>query len=222
MTDENKIRLYREGRFEDLAQRLLTEAGRDGFNKALLKPSFKARIPVDAAIARLALEIKVYADATNPMQAFIFWNRTRRCISQIPFAIMSHIPVVHCPYLDHALYDFLTGVDQSYLLNNRLHDAAIHRAYPKYADRPFENRSSPILKQRGEMLYYQKNQGKFFAFLLKRAFDSSLMLRKSPLYLRTLLDIIRWGRSLPWYLAPAMHCIALTEACQSAVRSTKK
>jgi hypothetical protein len=207
LTDEKKVQLYNENCLEELASILLSEGGKEGFNQTVLNRDFYQKISLSIAIQRMVEELKRHVNMINPMLSFIFWNRTRRGISQIPFSILSHIPVVHCPYLDHDLYDFVTGLDASFFLGNKLHDEAITRTYPKYAHLPFEDKSKKASYQKNDYVYFRDSLKNLLIYLMQQGFHSSKLVRKGYLYPKILFDLTKPNCQLPWYLISTVYCL---------------
>ncbi|MBK1707167.1 asparagine synthase C-terminal domain-containing protein [Halochromatium glycolicum] len=209
MTDERKLKLYREQRLEELALILFNETGNEGFNNTVLRASFRQKISMKIAVERIVKELQRHVEATNPMLSFIFWNRTRRGVSQIPLAIMAHIPAVHCPYLDRDVYDFLTSVEPSYFLGNRLHDEAIRRAYPNYAHLPYEDSSKKADYQKKDYVYFSESINELWGYLLNHSLRSFGILRKSYIYPRVIYDLLKRNNHMPWYLIKTVFCLEL-------------
>jgi asparagine synthase (glutamine-hydrolysing) len=216
MADALRHRLCREGRFEELAEIFLLEGGREGFNKSVLKPEFQRRIGFEIAVQRLAKELMRHADAVNPLLSFVLWNRTRRGVSQIPLSILGHIPTIHCPYLDRDLYTFLTGLPPDYLLDNKLHDAVIARAYPQYARLPYEDKSKKASLSAADFAYFKRSAGALLRYLAKREPRSSQFVRKDYLYVKSAYDWLRPRPIKPWYIPGTVYCLEL-EALLDAV-----
>jgi len=74
--------------------------------------------------------------------SFFFWNRTRREIALASYRILNGGTEVLSPYLDHDLFDFLASLPASLMLDRQFHSETIRRAYPEYADIPFEDRGA--------------------------------------------------------------------------------
>lgn len=212
LNDERKVQLYSEGHFEELASILLSEGGKEGFNKTALNRNFYQKISLSIAIQRMAEELKKHVDSTNPMLSFIFWNRTRRGISQIPFSILSHIPIVHCPYLDHDLYDFVAGLDTSFFLGNRLHDEAIKRTYPQYAHIPYEDKLKKADYQKDDYTYFRNSLKNLLVYIMQNGFHSSKLVRKEYLYPKILFDLMKPNCQVPWYLVSTVYCLEFEKA----------
>jgi hypothetical protein len=90
-----------------------------------------------AAIDRIATAIRAYDAAPDPYQAFWFYHRTRREISFVSTAVMGGAAMVFCPYLDPDFVDLGLSLPSSVTCDQKLHDDAIFRAYPQFADIPF-------------------------------------------------------------------------------------
>lgn len=130
--DAERLALYRQGRLAELADRLLADGGRH-------LPYMKdpESLSLATARARLVEELARHAEAPNPVAAFFFWNRTRRCIAPAPF-VMLGAHRVHCPYLDPEVFEFLLGLPAEHFLDHRFHTDTIHAAFPEHAGLPFE------------------------------------------------------------------------------------
>ncbi len=128
-----KLALFREDRFEELAENLLKDDG--------ILSSIVSLFPLEAkrsvAVERVAAELQRFRAAPDPIDAFFFWNRTRREIALSPYRLLSSVAEVYCPYLDHDLYDFLSTLPAEIVIDRQLHTEAIQRAYPQYAHIPF-------------------------------------------------------------------------------------
>jgi asparagine synthase (glutamine-hydrolysing) len=138
----SRQRMWDTGDFDALAEEFLGIAG-EGYLPNALHPDLYARVSRDAAHARLLIEIRLHADAPNPMGSFLFWNRTRRVTGLAPTALFGARSAVWCPYLDESLVTFLRGLPAEYLVTesyehyHRFHTEAIARAYPAFASVPY-------------------------------------------------------------------------------------
>lgn len=112
--------------------RVISRPAHAGGAGALYSPELE-----DAAIDRIAAALRYYEDWPDPYQAFWFWNRTRREISFVSAAIMGGAATVFCPYLDPAMVETGLSLPWSITKDQQLHDDAIHRAFPEYADIPY-------------------------------------------------------------------------------------
>ncbi|MCB1389029.1 MAG: hypothetical protein KDK12_07815 [Rhodobacteraceae bacterium] len=146
----------RRGDYEGIARGMaeghggvIARPGHAGGAGAWLSPDLEA-----AAIERIAAAVRAYDDAPDPYQAFWFWHRTRREISFVSTAVMGGAAMVFCPYLDPDFVDFGLSLPWSVTCDQKLHDDAIFRAYPAYADIPFAAgfRSQPLPRLRTHRL----------------------------------------------------------------------
>jgi hypothetical protein len=156
-----RLALFEAGRFEELAVKLFEY--RERYVDGLLTPDWAARLGRDEAMARLVPELARHAGAPNPVGSFYFWNRTRREIALSPYRILSRSVEVQSPYLDHALYDFLASLPASLLMDHTLHSAAIGRAYPRYRDLRFEDKTFEPPPARG---HFRRYAGELAAYAL--------------------------------------------------------
>jgi asparagine synthase (glutamine-hydrolysing) len=97
--------------------------------RSLLSREFYELIPRADAVKRVAQEFLRHRNEPNPIGAFFFRNRTRREISQIPFALLQPLDV-RAPYLAPELVRFLRGVPDGELVGKSLHREAIETAFP--------------------------------------------------------------------------------------------
>ena len=99
----------------------------------------------EAAIARITKALERNSGAPDPYQSFWFCNRTRREISFVSTCIMGGAEAVFCPYLEPDMVELGLSLPWSVTRDQTLHDNAIQRAYPAYADIPFADdfRSQP-------------------------------------------------------------------------------
>jgi asparagine synthase (glutamine-hydrolysing) len=96
------------------------------------------------AVGRLAEELKRHVDAAHPIQSFKIFNGNRRNTALYSFGILSDIPTLFTPYLDHDLYDFLDSLPRGLMRDRRFREDSITHAYPQYADIPYENEGAPL------------------------------------------------------------------------------
>jgi len=204
-----KLALFRGRRLTELAAQLLDETRQEKANEGLLAGSLYRRMPRGLAIERMAQELKNHADSHSPVVSFNFWNRTRRCIASIPFAILSGVPLVHCPFLDHRLFDFLIGLDPALIAGKGFHDAAILRAYPDFADIPFEDKSLKAPWTLADRHYYRRSRIDMLAYLVRQHGQARATLKPGWLVAKTLVDVLRNVAESPWYMRNAVYAIEL-------------
>ena len=165
--DATRLRLFREGDWEELALNFFKYFGNDEESlKWFLTPDEMRRYPRDAAIAYVADECRRHADAPNPVGAFFFWNRSRRSAGNSPYGIFADLPFVYTPFLDHEVFDYLASFPAEYYLDNTVHTETIKTAYPEYADIPYSSvsRSFKISPLRRMLNLWEQT-----AFILRQA-----------------------------------------------------
>jgi asparagine synthetase B (glutamine-hydrolysing) len=134
--DRERLELVERGAFEALARLLLAGRGEDARAGLVTAPTAH-RLRLERAVASLAAELARHADAPNPIGSFYFWNRTRREIALGPYALVDGVADVFAPYLDHEVFDLLTSLPASLLLDHAFHTDAIARAFPRLQDVPY-------------------------------------------------------------------------------------
>lgn len=209
MLDSRKTALFRQEAWPELARLILGESAVEPVLRSVFTDDFRSRIQLSDAVERLVPELRRHAGLPNPLLSFIFANRTRRCVASIPFAILHQIPVVHVPYLDHAVFDFLSGLDPSMMEGGRLHDETIRRAYPDYADIPYEDKSVKAVMSAKDRDYYRAARRAFFSYLHQAPELSTTLVRKTHLYARIGTELMTGKGDAPWYMRPALQSIEL-------------
>lgn len=134
----DRVEKQERGRYDELAEAFL-KPRYDRTLAALLAGDVRPRLARARARERVAVELRAHAGAANPIGSFCFWNRTRREIALSPWALGPASATVYAPYLDHELYDFLSTLPAAMLVDRRFHTAAIARAYPEWAELPYED-----------------------------------------------------------------------------------
>jgi len=119
----------------------------------LLQPEQYRRFSSDVAVERLSQELPRHRHAANPVGSFVFWNRTRRSIAAVPLCIMAKEQrIVFTPYLDDELFDFLSGIPASLLLDHQFHTKAIVRAFPNVGAITFsEKKAADTVRRDGHI-----------------------------------------------------------------------
>lgn len=135
-----RIQLVHDQRVGALFDDLCEE--RDSALRLLLNPGAFARFNRDLAQERFEREFAHYASEGNPLTAFLFFNRTRRFIASLPYSMMNRT-VVHAPYLDRDLFDFLMSLPIDLTQSGTLHDETIRTAFPEHAGLPFASKDVP-------------------------------------------------------------------------------
>ena len=209
-----------EGRTREVADRMVTELGvsTEPFLAQVVNPAARAGAR-ERAVARIAAALDEQLDAPDPIKAFNFWNRIRRELALVPYGLMKGIPTVYTPYLDHDLYDFLMGLPADVVTpdletwDKSFHTEAVARAFPQYADLPYENKSAPKLDRRAHDGGFAADAGAFIARNLQR--DPALVCRSYVLPRASCAAATRaFGRRRPWFAAPCLYLTQLEMAAR--------
>ncbi|AHK79785.1 hypothetical protein M911_12180 [Ectothiorhodospira haloalkaliphila] len=215
--NQDKLALVKAGNTRELATYLLRENGLESFLKANLRPQIIKNMSEGLAIEQLAQELDTHMDARHPLVSYIFWNRTRRGISLIPFSILSHVDRVFCPYLDHDVFNFLMNLDAEHSLGNALHDETIRRTYPQYAHLPFENHEAPRDRGREYSAYYRRSVREFLGYFLRHpSMLRSEFIRSERVLLMLMRDLLKPHCEGSWYLRPSLFTLELERAAMQA------
>lgn len=209
MLAEDKVKLFRQGSFNELALTLVGENKNEGALRNIFSRDFYRRISLEKTVERLACELRTHAEAPNPVLSFVFWNRTRRCVASIPFAIFHEVPVVHVPYLDHDLFDLLFSLDASVVEHNRLHDEAIRRSYPEFSDIPYEDKKAKAVFSKMDCSYYRAARAEFFSYLWGCSKRDIVKVSRQYLFMKLGADLIARKVDAPWYIRPALQAIEI-------------
>lgn len=145
--------LARKGDYDGIARRLaaghgrvISRSGHAGGAGAIHSPDLE-----EAALSRIAEAIRAFDAAPDPYQAFWFWNRTRREIAFVSTGILGPAERVACPFLAPEFVELGLSLPFAVTRDQRLHDDAIARAYPAFADIPyaegFRNPPMPRLRR---------------------------------------------------------------------------
>lgn len=125
------LHLMETGQFEAFANRLVPAGNVYWFGPA-------GRFDRDQAVHDIVEELRLHANAANPVGSFYFWNRTCIDIAMSPFGILAHHGVqVLAPYLEHDMCEFLMSLPASLLLDHQFHVETIRAAHPAAADLPY-------------------------------------------------------------------------------------
>lgn len=117
--------------FEAALQALLTEEATRRFNRPL-------------AVERVSEEVSRHLGRPNGANSFVFWNRTRREVALSPYGLLSFLPRVYAPFVDADVFDFMTSLPVALVVDRQFQSDALRRAYPDFADIPFETATSDV------------------------------------------------------------------------------
>jgi hypothetical protein len=133
LTDWN-VKLYAEGRLEELADRIVAPGKVPYFRDQSL-------FPRSEAVKALYEELTRHKNAANPIGSFYFWNRTRCNVGASAFGLLRPSGrITAAPFLDRDLWQFLASLPLRLVVDYQFHTDAIRRAYPRFADIPFAQR----------------------------------------------------------------------------------
>lgn len=161
--------------------------------RLLLSGPLKSALDDSLAEKRLSTEVERHLGRPNPVASFIFWNRTRREIALAPFALLHGVPCVYAPFIDHDLFDFLTTLPSSMLLDHRFHDDAIARAYPRYAHIPYARGTSPNADDRRTRARFAADTARALLFTRRWRLMKNMFPRA-----KLLASIVPLACSVPW------------------------
>ena len=133
-----RVALHESRRYDELATAFL-KPRYDRTLASLIARHVRPRLSRARAQERVAVELAAHAGAANPIGSFCFWNRTRREIALSPWGLGPASAIMHAPYLDHELYDFLSALPAAMLVDRQFHTTAIARAFPASAALPYES-----------------------------------------------------------------------------------
>jgi hypothetical protein len=213
--EEDKTALYGQGQLSSLARAFLFRDDRERVIERVLERRFGGAIGLDVAVERVREELENHVEAVNPLWSFLFWNRQRRGMGSIPYAIFRDIPVVHAPFLDHALHDFLSTVDRAWVVKKRLHDETIRRSYPEWADVPYEDKRIRPTLGPSDRRYYPEARRQFWRYLDEVGAESSRQVNRAYLRAKLAMDLLLRKVESPWYMGIALHAIELEKEISS-------
>ncbi len=152
-------------------------------------------------------ELRRHVDAPYPSGSFRFWNRTRRTIAWAPFRVLGEANMVFAPYLDPEVVGLVCSMPTDALVESDLRTTAILRAFPEFADIPFESHTPP-----SRDLYPWSVRARMAAGMMARlaAAPSSDLLENRWLWPRLMRSIVDPGyHSLEWFAAPVLRTLMM-------------
>ncbi|MCK5013089.1 MAG: hypothetical protein KAS66_04670 [Candidatus Omnitrophica bacterium] len=198
--NEHKVNLLKAGKLRELSDEIIKGWNNDCFSedvfKSLFRDEYQKLMGREEVIEYITSELKRHMHTPNPLMQFVLWNRTRREITLSPNAILGNIKTVYSPYLDHDLYDFLSALDPKYFLDRMFHTRAILRAYPKFNDIRFEDKSIPGQDPRG---YRNEFVGKLLVHIIKEMKSAGKYTRIGYMMPRLLQYLVKGNN---WWVCP--------------------
>jgi hypothetical protein len=119
------------------------------------------------------------------------------------------IPVVHTPFLDHDLFDFLSAVDHGLVAKGRLHEATIRQSYPEFADIPYESKEIKSTFGPSDGRYYPQARREFRRYLSEASTQSCRDVKRTYLRMKLGIDLLLGKIESPWYMGIALYSIEL-------------
>ena len=166
-----RLRLYREGKLEELADEILSP---EGYLPKFLSRAAYRDFARDKAVAHLVKELARHTNQPNPVGSFRFWNRTRRCIALSPFRLLGDASKVITPFLDADVFDFLSALPGEMLVARRFHTDTISFAFPKYAQIPYEDKAAPRILDFNRFRAFSSDMFRYSATKRNRQLTNSL------------------------------------------------
>ena len=125
-----------------------------------------------------------------------------RKIGLSPYAVNAGIEKVYSPYLDHDLYDFFVSLPEDRTKDGTLHAKAIERAYPQYANIPYEQNNFQKISAADHRSKFSKD---FSWYGLKSNVWSSRVVNGKYLVPRMLNCLVnKKYREKMWWLKPPL------------------
>jgi len=173
----------------------------------LLSSGAYPRLGREVALERVVKELARHVDAPNPVSSFYFWNRTRRCVAAGPFGMLSRACSVLTPYLDPAVYELLASLPATMFLDHRFHADTIARAFPRYAEIPFQPKGA---RQTGAGRSYRRLAADLLRY--SRA-GSGRLARRGFITARTLRALVdpRYAPAVESFGSLAIYLLQLEE-----------
>lgn len=193
--------LYREGKYSELCKELLNcwnwMRPQEGAYAWMLNENVFKRISLEAAHSRIIHELKQHACGHNPLTSFYFWNRTRRKIALMSYAVNAGVDTVYSPFLDYDLYDFLAALPYDLIKDHTFHTKTIQRAYPQYTHLPYENNDSRKISVFEHQRRYVQEMSRHF---LKSFFNYHSLLKSKYLAPRMVVALLNkdYCGSMEW------------------------
>lgn len=142
--------LIDRGEIEEAARLFVLKHG--GYLSYLSRKA-QTRFNADLAHDLIAGEFARHRDAPNPVQSFVFWNRTRREIALLPIGMARTKVDPLLPYTDRELLAFLLSLPYREFGAPGFHDEVINKVYPSFADVGYATKIKPSYRWRERLSY---------------------------------------------------------------------
>jgi hypothetical protein len=204
-----RLTMCRQGKFRELGEELLGSEHIMPF----LKPSERQRWSRDLAMNRLLQELEQHATSPNPVSSFYYWNRTRREVSLSPYRLLRGFEVVYSPFCDYAVYQHLSSLPASMVMDHTFHNDTISRAFPEagaipyaYKPKPRETDGRELARLAQDVLGYCRDTWP------SRRLSYSYVV---PRLLRSLIDS-RYRSAMLWVAPPTIYLLQLEAVMREA------
>jgi asparagine synthase (glutamine-hydrolysing) len=221
-------RCFEAGRLRELAAALLGALSRsdEPFLMRVIREPYREALSFDRAVDHFAAELERHVAAPDPIKSFNFWNRIRRELALVPYAMMRAVPTVYTPYLDHDLYDFLSSLPIEVMTpaisssDKSFHTEAVLRGYPRYAHIPFEDKAAPKRDARAIDAQFGAEAARY---LLPRVGFGARLLNASYVMPRLLYGLARrrYRETTSWLPAVALYLSQLDAVARRDVASLR-
>lgn len=200
---EKRLNFFREENYTGLADDIL-EA--EGYIPKLLTADLYKIYNRERAVNYLTKELSKYKNYSNPVRAFYFYNRTRRCIAPVLFSLSDNSANVVMPYLESEVFDFLSALPAEMFLDHNFHTETIQFAYPEFAHIPFEEKSAPPVSDTKYFQTFSRDVFKFSKTPRNRQMTNRMFFLSR--FLRSVIDK-KYNRAVAEYGEQAIHLLQL-------------
>lgn len=201
-----QVELFARGKIAGVARTLLG-SGENSFLEKMLRTRAFEKVSWERAEARLMTELRRHESAANPIGSFYLWNKARREVSLIPNCLWRDLGTTYSPYLDHDLFDFLSALPAKLIVGTDLHTEVIHKAYPQFAQVPFEDKNAP---ERPDAAFFRRFAKNTLEYVTRQ---KSEWLKRSyvvPRLMRCLADASYSG-SINWLAPLSIYLLQLED-----------
>ncbi len=138
------------GAFDDAARLFVRKHG--GY-LSYLSDEGRQRFSDELAEDLISQEFARHRGMANPVQSFVFWNRTRREIALLPIGMARSRVDTLLPYTDPDLLAFFLSLPHTVFGRQGFHDEVIGKAYPSFADVAFAEKRKPSYRFSERIVY---------------------------------------------------------------------
>ena len=143
--DPPLLRLFEAGRYEEVARRWL-DAQAEQYLQRLLPRSVYREAGPEVFVQRVAEDLARHAGAPYPFASWRLFGRGRRSVVVTQHGFLRRLRAVYSPFMDSAVFDFLSALPWQLLADKRFHTDAIHRAFPEQRDLAFAPKATGVTR----------------------------------------------------------------------------